>query len=70
LPRKMKVAVVGAGLGGIVAAYTLARAGVEVVVYEKENDLGGHARTFSVNGIDMDLGFMVCNRVSFQSQAD
>lgn len=61
---KMKVAVVGAGLSGLVAAYTLARAGVHVVVYEKENDLGGHARTFSVDGIDMELGFMVCNRVT------
>jgi len=66
----MRVAVVGAGVSGLVAAYTLARAGVHVVVYEKETYLGGHARTFSVDGIDMDLGFMVCNRVSFQSPVD
>ena len=32
----MKVAVVGAGVGGVVCAYFLAKAGVEVVVYEKK----------------------------------
>lgn len=65
LIRKMKVAVIGAGVSGLVAAYTLARAGVHVDVYEKETYLGGHARTFSVDGIDLDLGFMVCNSAPY-----
>ncbi|PHT39151.1 hypothetical protein CQW23_22724 [Capsicum baccatum] len=58
----MKVAVVGAGISGLVSAYELAKAGVEVVVYEKENYLGGHPNTVTVDGVDLDLGFMVFNR--------
>ncbi|KAH0637321.1 hypothetical protein KY289_037236 [Solanum tuberosum] len=60
----MKVAVVGAGISGLVAAYELAKSGVKVVVYEKEHYLGGHAKTITVNDIDLDLGFMVFNGVS------
>ncbi|KAM7488473.1 hypothetical protein LguiB_025957 [Lonicera macranthoides] len=62
---KMRVAVVGAGISGLVAAYTLAKGGVEVVLYEKEDYLGGHAKTVTVDGVDVDLGFMVFNRVTY-----
>ena len=61
---KMRAAVVGAGVSGLVSAYVLAGAGVEVVLYEKENYLGGHANTVTVDGVPLDLGFMVFNRVS------
>lgn len=60
---KMRVAVIGAGVSGLVAAYTLAKAGVDVVLYEKEDHLGGHAWTVRVDGTDVDLGFMVFNGV-------
>lgn len=60
----MRVAVVGAGISGLVSAYVLAKAGVNVVLYEKEDYLGGHAKTVNADGIDLDLGFMVFNRVS------
>ncbi|KAJ6430245.1 hypothetical protein OIU84_021619 [Salix udensis] len=60
----MKVAVVGAGISGLVSAYVLAKAGVEVVLYEKDDYLGGHAKTVTFDGVDLDLGFMVFNRVS------
>lgn len=60
-----RVAVVGAGISGLVSAYVLAKAGVHVVVYEAEEYLGGHAKTVTVDdGVDLDLGFMVFNRVS------
>ena len=55
---------VGAGISGLVSAYVLAKAGVEVVLYEKDDHLGGHAKTVSFDGVDLDLGFMVFNRVS------
>eukprot|EP00249_Psilotum_nudum_P021042 c27949_g1_i1 orf=349-2943(+) len=61
----MKVAVIGAGVSGLVAALTLARAGVRVVIYEQEDYLGGHARTIAVDGILVDVGFMVFNRVTY-----
>lgn len=60
----MRVAVIGAGISGLVSAYVLAKEGIEVVVYEKDDYLGGHSRTVTFDGVDLDLGFMVFNRVS------
>lgn len=60
----MKVGVIGGGVSGLVAAYEAARGGAKVVVHEKEDYLGGHAKTVSFDGVDLDLGFMVFNRVS------
>ncbi|RVW77296.1 hypothetical protein CK203_050126 [Vitis vinifera] len=58
----MRAAVIGAGVSGLVSAYVLARAGMKVVLYEKEDYLGGHAKTVTVDGVPLDLGFMVFNR--------
>ena len=63
MSKKMRVAVIGSGISGLVSAYTMAKAGVDVVVYEKEDYLGGHAKTVTFDGVDLDLGFMVFNRV-------
>uniref|UniRef100_I1QAP3 Amine oxidase domain-containing protein n=1 Tax=Oryza glaberrima TaxID=4538 RepID=I1QAP3_ORYGL len=63
-----RVAVVGAGVSGLAAAHEAARGGggVRVTLYEREDSLGGHARTVAVDGdagpVDLDLGFMVFNR--------
>ncbi|KAG8373199.1 hypothetical protein BUALT_Bualt12G0146200 [Buddleja alternifolia] len=67
---KMRVAVVGGGVSGLVSAYVLAEAGVEVVVYEKEDYLGGHAKTINVDGTSLDLGFMVFNRVTYPNMME
>ncbi|KAK9060114.1 hypothetical protein SSX86_020818 [Deinandra increscens subsp. villosa] len=67
---KMRVGVVGGGLSGLVSAYVLAKAGVEVVLYEKENQLGGHAKTTIIDGVDLDLGFMVFNRVTYPNMME
>ncbi|KAG5588233.1 hypothetical protein H5410_048667 [Solanum commersonii] len=61
----MEVAVVGEGISGLVAAYELAKSGVKVVIYEKENYLGGHAKTVTVDGVDLDVGFIVFNWVTY-----
>ena len=37
----MTVGIVGAGMSGIIAAHRLRQAGVEVVVFEKNDDVGG-----------------------------
>ncbi|MCO5601574.1 hypothetical protein L7F22_055697 [Adiantum nelumboides] len=60
-----RVAVIGAGIAGLAAARTLALAGLQVVLYEKEDNVGGHARTVQVDGVSLDLGFMVFNRVTY-----
>ncbi|KAK9060115.1 hypothetical protein SSX86_020819 [Deinandra increscens subsp. villosa] len=68
----MKVAVVGGGLCGLVSAYVLAKEGVEVVLYEKEDRLGGHAyaKTTVVDGVELDLGIMVFNRVTYPNMME
>ncbi|KAK4405922.1 putative fatty acid methyltransferase [Sesamum angolense] len=60
---RMRVAVVGGGISGLAAAYVLAKDGAEVVVYEKEDALGGRAKTVDIGGTLLDLGFTVFSRV-------
>ena len=57
---KTRVGVVGSGIGGLMSAYILTKAGVDVVLYDTENS---HAKTFTVDGVDLDLGLMAFNRV-------
>ena len=46
----MKVGIIGGGVGGLGAAYELAKGGHEVAVYERAPFLGGLASTFEVGG--------------------
>ncbi|XP_011649135.2 uncharacterized protein LOC105434590 isoform X1 [Cucumis sativus] len=66
----MKVAVVGGGISGLVSAYVLAKAGVEVVLLEKEDYVGGHSKTVHFHGFDLDLGFMVFNHVTYPNMME
>ena len=61
----MKIAVVGAGVAGISAAFNLQKHH-EVTIFESETDIGGHANTVPVedsrNRIwNVDTGFIVFN---------
>ncbi|MFD5434073.1 flavin monoamine oxidase family protein [Kitasatospora sp. NPDC127067] len=54
-----RVAVVGAGVSGLVCAYELQRRGFDVVVYERANRPGGRVRTHRFwDGTHVDLGAM------------
>jgi protoporphyrinogen oxidase len=48
----VKVAIVGAGAGGLAAAYDLARAGARVTVFETADQVGGLASGFKAEGWD------------------
>ncbi|MER8104879.1 FAD-dependent oxidoreductase [Kitasatospora sp. NPDC094016] len=64
------VAVVGAGVAGLTAAFRLHRAGRAVVLFEADERLGGHAHTQQAVGADgrtlaLDTGFLVHNERTY-----
>jgi len=65
----MKIAVIGTGISGNAAAYKLAQAGVDLVVYERDVRIGGHSATQTIqyDGEDMhvDTGFIVYNELNY-----
>ncbi len=52
----MKIAVIGAGLGGISAALTMKKKGHDVTIYEKNNHIGGKLNQLSQQGFTFDMG--------------
>lgn len=48
--KKRHVVVIGAGFTGLAAAYELARRGIKVTVLEKDDQIGGLAGSFKING--------------------
>lgn len=54
--NKQNVIVVGSGFAGLSAACFLAKEGKDVVVLEKNDTIGGRARSFSVDGFTFDMG--------------
>ena len=46
-PRGKRVAVIGGGIAGCGAAWSCARAGANVTLYEARKELGGNAKTFT-----------------------
>jgi 1-hydroxycarotenoid 3,4-desaturase len=51
-----RVAVIGAGIGGLTSAALLAARGADVTVLEKEAWIGGKARRVAVDGVEIDGG--------------
>lgn len=66
----MKVAVIGAGVAGLVAAWEIAKKDHDVTIFERRQRLGGHTHTWVLErGIDagaaIDTGFIVCNNKTY-----
>ncbi|MGH9946538.1 MAG: NAD(P)/FAD-dependent oxidoreductase [Pyrinomonadaceae bacterium] len=54
--KKKKVVIIGAGPAGLTAAYQLCKEGVESVVLEKDEVVGGISRTVNYKGYLFDIG--------------
>ena len=61
----MRIAVIGAGVSGLGAAYVLSRAGHDVHLFEREPRAGGHVNTVVHDGIALDTGFIVSNERNY-----
>lgn len=51
-----KVVIIGGGPAGLTAAYDLSKAGIETIVLEKDNVVGGISRTVKYKGFHFDIG--------------
>ena len=51
--------IVGAGMGGLACALTLHRAGAPVLLFDREELVGGRVRTDEFEGYRLDRGFQV-----------
>lgn len=49
-----KVAIIGAGIGGLTAGYELSKKGYDVTVFEKEKEYGGLLAGFEMEGADLE----------------
>lgn len=56
----MRVAIIGGGFSGLLAAYLLEKRGFDVTVYEKESYVGGHCRTLVSKDLFVELGSVFC----------
>ncbi len=60
----MKIAVIGAGIAGMGAAYLLSQQH-EVTLFEQQPRLGGHANSVNAANVTVDTGFIVYNERTY-----
>ncbi len=56
---EQRVAVVGAGIAGLHCASILIENGIDVLIFDRETEVGGRMRTTNVDGFLLDQGFHV-----------
>src|SRR5262249_55331501 len=68
-PEMSRIAIVGAGVSGLVAAAELERAGHEIDLFEAAPYAGGHTNTIDVESaagaLPVDTGFIVFNELNY-----
>lgn len=70
MSMKKRIAIVGSGISGIGALYTLKNSGHEVHLYEAQDRLGGHTNTVmwkhKKRKAAVDTGFIVMNTATYR----
>lgn len=56
MPSNKKIVVIGAGISGLTTAYLLFKEGYDVIVLEKNNNVGGSIETANFDGLLFDRG--------------
>ena len=65
-----KIAVIGGGLSGLAAAYTLSQKGFSVSVFEAESTCGGRVQSLPVHDRQVDFGgFIISTKFGFGTPA-
>ena len=71
--ERKRIAIVGSGISGLSALWTLRNTSHEVHLFEKEHRLGGHTNTvtWTRNGhtTPVDTGFIVLNMATYRASA-
>ena len=65
MPEKFDTIIIGGGLAGLTCAALLAKAGLKVILLEKNNRLGGYAVSYTVKGHRFDIAIQAlggCDR--------
>ena len=66
---RRRIAIVGSGVAGLVAAHKLHASGQQITLYEADLRLGGHAHTVTVTDqareLTLDTGFIVFNEATY-----
>lgn len=57
--KNTKIAIIGAGISGLVAALRLENDGFSPIIYEKSDRAGGRVKTDIIDGYQLDRGFQV-----------
>ncbi|MFD1796783.1 amine oxidase [Paracoccus aurantiacus] len=63
-PGRKRIAIIGSGISGLGAAWLL-DPHHDITLFEAQPRPGGHARTVRAEGVDVDTGFIVCNRRTY-----
>jgi predicted NAD/FAD-binding protein len=61
----VRIAIVGAGIAGNVAARHLQREGHDIALFEAGAHVGGHSHTHEIDGLAVDTGFIVFNERTY-----
>ncbi len=59
MEKDLKIAIIGAGVSGLIAAQVLENNGFEPIIYEKTDRVGGRVKTDLMDGYQLDHGFQV-----------